>query len=157
MADLKGVFALIVHLGALTVKGIANDCSATDFPHQYPSNVTVIGPNMSEDPFHADSPETCLRACCVLGAKCLTAFWEHSQVSGSMCRLGRGFKSGIRRGQVNDTYWSARTYSRVALESPPKHPHKPRPPPPPPPPPRPVLAPPKDAKNVLLIGGLVGV
>ena len=130
----------------------ASTCSVSDFQYRYPANTTVIGPDMSEDPFNAGSLEDCVEACCVLGpAVCATAYWDHSQISGSMCHLGKGFKAGVRPGARNDTLRTASAFSRVALESPPKHPHKPGPPPPPPPPPRPAVAPPKDAKNVLLI------
>ena len=77
----------------------ASTCSVSDFHYRYPANTTVIGPDMSEDPFNAGSPEDCVEACCVLGpAVCATAFWEHSQVSGSVCHLGNGFKYGVRPG-----------------------------------------------------------
>jgi iduronate 2-sulfatase len=79
--------------------------------------------------------------------------WEKSQVSGSMCHLGSGFKGGLRKGSLHDPEWRSQVYSRVPLLAPPKpkRPHPPHRPPPPPPPARPIVAPPMDAKNVLLI------
>lgn len=129
-----------------------NNCTATDFPFVYYSNVTAFGPEMAENPFVSQSPESCMRACCSLGpAACRTLNWRFSQVSGAMCSLGEGYSMGIRPGQQSDPEWRSVVMSRQELLPPPKHPQKPRPPPPLPIPQRTVGRAPLDAKNVLLI------